>query len=267
MTNMVAGSEMFTATYESYGVVFELASSHAALLQQMSSVVPYRSTPVESANDARLFRMLFDGDAYSLSSQEQVFRSTDLRLALDQLRRDLMVHVAEHSPEYVFVHAGVVACDDGALVFPGRSHAGKTTLIAELVKTGATYYSDEYAVIDAEGRVHPYARQLQMRRPGRSEQRPVAVETLGGRAGDEAMRVREVFFVQYVPGAEFQPEEMSEGTAVLEMLPHAIPVRRTPARVMSTLRTMMAGATAWRANRGEAAETARLLLERYAGRG
>jgi hypothetical protein len=34
------------------------------------------------------------------------------------------------------------------------SYSGKTTLVSELIRAGATYYSDEYAVIDERGRVH-----------------------------------------------------------------------------------------------------------------
>ena len=33
----------------------------------------------------------------------------------------------------------------------------------ELVRAGATYYSDEYAVFDSRGRVHPFAQQLAQR--------------------------------------------------------------------------------------------------------
>jgi hypothetical protein len=55
------------------------------------------------------------------------------------------------------VHAGVVGWNGGAAILPGPSHAGKTTLVAELLRHGAVYFSDEYALIDAEGRVHPYA--------------------------------------------------------------------------------------------------------------
>jgi hypothetical protein len=48
--------------------------------------------------------------------------------------------------------------------------------------------------------------------------------------------------------------------AVLEMLRHAIPVQRTPARVMATLARMMETATAVRSERGEASEAANSLL-------
>jgi serine kinase of HPr protein (carbohydrate metabolism regulator) len=66
--------------------------------------------------------------------------------------------IAVRARSALFVHAGVVAWRGRAVLIPGASNAGKSTLVAELVRRGATYYSDEYAAIDAAGRVHPYAR-------------------------------------------------------------------------------------------------------------
>lgn len=43
------------------------------------------------------------------------------------------------------------------------THAGKSLLVSELLRRGATYFSDEYALIDAEGWVHPYPRPLLLR--------------------------------------------------------------------------------------------------------
>ena len=49
------------------------------------------------------------------------------------------------------------------------------------------------------------------------------------------------------------------------MLRHAIPVQRTPSRVMATLARMMEGATAVRSKRGEAREVAGWLLQAMDG--
>ena len=122
------------------------------------------------------------------------------------------------------------------------------------------YYSDEYAVLDPEGNVHPYARPLQMRERGGSEQRGLAVERLGGVAGTTPLPVGQVLFVEFAEGATWKPELLSAGMAVLEMLRHTIPVQRTPARVMATLSGMMDGAQAWRSQRGEARQVAYAIL-------
>src|SRR5262249_53029615 len=70
----------------------------------------------------------------------------------------LQLHVAEMAPQHVFVHAGVVGYGGRAILLPGRSFSGKTTLVAELARAGAEYYSDEYAVLDSAGAVHAYPR-------------------------------------------------------------------------------------------------------------
>jgi hypothetical protein len=66
--------------------------------------------------------------------------------------------VAENARRWIFVHAGVVAWRGQAIVIPGATQSGKTSLVAALVRAGAEYFSDEYAVFDARGRVHPLPR-------------------------------------------------------------------------------------------------------------
>lgn len=191
---------------------------------------------------------------------EVVAEAADIGDVLGKLTGDLMVYVANHAPDRVFVHAGVVGWRDHALVFPGTSFAGKTTLVAALVSAGATYYSDEYAVLDERGRLHPYPRDLQMREAGGVEQVAVAVTELGGRAGTAPLAVSHVVFTEYAESGRWDPQPVSAGMAVLETLQHSIPVQRTPARVMATLAKMMESAIAVRSERGEARETAKALL-------
>jgi hypothetical protein len=61
------------------------------------------------------------------------------------------------------VHAGVVLVDSKALLLPGRSGTGKSSMVAELLRHGASYLSDEYALIDGQGLVHSYPRPLLLR--------------------------------------------------------------------------------------------------------
>ncbi|WP_157871812.1 hypothetical protein [Gloeothece verrucosa] len=104
----------------------------------------------------------------------------------------------------LFVHAGVVGWRGRAIVIPGRSFSGKTTLAAALVKAGAIYYSDEYAVIDRDGLVHPYPRPLCIRE-GVGEQikrRKCSVEELGGQAGTDPIPVGLVVHTKYQLNAQ-----------------------------------------------------------------
>jgi hypothetical protein len=248
-----------------FGVEFRLAAESDELLAKMRLCAPL-GTEVGVCADAEAmeFAVFQDGmgAGYRLVIDgEGVGEAAPLEDILEQLARDLMVHVADAAPERVFVHAGVVGWKERVVVMPGMSFAGKTTLVAELVRAGAAYYSDEYAVIDVCGRVHPYARELQMREMGSTEQRGVSVAELGGVAAKESGRVSHVVFAEYECGARWEPATISRGKAALEMMRHAIAVQRAPERVMATLAKMMETAEAMRGVRGEASEVVRWMLD------
>lgn len=246
-----------------FGVQFDLVADSDDVLAAMQDRAPWgtEASHQESVNAAVEFAVRRRGEGYCVTTSDGVIaESREIQEALDTCAHELMLHVAANAPERVFVHAGVVAWHGRGLLLPGTSFAGKTTLVAELVRAGATYYSDEYALIDARGWVHPYPRPLAVRAPGSEKQTPTNVEVLGGVAGEEPLRVTHVVFSQYVPGAVWNPERISAGMAALEMLGHAVPLRRTPQRVMEALARMLDGATVLQSQRGEAQETARLLL-------
>ena len=124
----------------------------------------------------------------------KIASGTDVTFLLGIFQSNSMIHVADYASDFVFVHAGVVVHKGRALLFPGTSFAGKSTLVASLVRAGATYYSDEYALLDTDGLVHPFARNLQMREPGGREQRSVPVEEFQGVAGTEPVPVARILF-------------------------------------------------------------------------
>lgn len=254
-----------------YGVPFRLSAETDGLIDQMRRYAPHGavecSRRVPASRTFSLSRLEPFG-RYRVEANGELLADTPaLGSALDQLSGHMMVHVAEHTPDFVFLHAGVVAWQERALLLPGVSFAGKSTLVAELVRAGATYYSDEFALLDPEGRVHPFARDLRMRRPGLPDQTPVPVSQMHGRAGVAALPVSLVVFTQFEPGARWAPESLSPGRAVLELLLHSVPVQRTPARVLATHSAMMRHATAWRSLRGEATTVAMSLLTALAAGG
>lgn len=192
----------------------------------------------------------------------RIARSTDLVEVLDALEADISLFVAERAPRRVFVHAGVVGWRGRAILIPGKSHAGKTTLVAELVRAGAEYYSDEYAVLDARGRVHPFPRPLSMRQGTDERPRRTAPEALGGVGGTRPLPVGLVVSTEYREGAVWRPELLSSGQATLALLAHTVPARRRPTTSLRFLRQAIAGAVTLRGARGEAAELAAELLRR-----
>ena len=178
------------------------------------------------------------------------------------LQSDLHSQVAAQAREMLFVHAGVAAWKGRAIVIPGRSFSGKTSLVAALVRAGAAYYSDEYAVFDTLGQVHPYAKPLSIRGESGQARSQCPVESLGGHAGTEPLPVGMIVAVQYEAGASWRPRPMSPGQAMMTLLDNTVKVREQPQATMETLQKVAMCASAVKSKRGEATPVASWLLSR-----
>lgn len=203
------------------------------------------------------------GVSHVYAGGRRCLRSRDLVLALDVLESELRQGVASRARGRVFVHAGVVGWRGRAIVIPGRSRSGKTTLVAELLRHGAEYLSDEFAVLDSRGRVHPFAKPLSVRGPGgcdRHASRPRA-EDLGSRSATRSLPVGLVALASYREGAAYEARPLSPGEAVLEMLAHTVPARLRPGSALDALSLAASKAVLLRVERGEAAPAAGRLVE------
>ena len=251
---------------KAFGLILDLRSDDPTLLDAASKWFPYGfsitgQTWGRTFGTFELFAYV-DGKGYRLRREGRtIFTGATLDALLGKLHGELMIYAGSRALDRVFVHAGVVGWRGRAIVMPGDSFAGKSTLVAAMVKLGATYYSDDYALVEINGMVHPYARPLQLRTPGCVEQTSVPVESLGGVAGTEPLKVAQVLFTKYKGVAEWRPRPVSSGEAVLQMLRHTLSVRLTPAVAMRSLTHMMAGAEAFRSPRGEADVAARRMID------
>ena len=247
---------------QAHGVPFELRATHPDLLTAAIPHLPYGTTLTPSAPPPATILHL---QPESLRrAGKPLLTSSNPAEILEALHATLMVAVADLCPDRIFLHAGVVAWHGKAILLPGPSHAGKTTLTAELVRAGATYYSDEYALIDPTGLIHPFPRDLQMRRPGHSAQTPLAPGQLtSSPTGQHPIPAAAVLFLNYVPGATWSPQPLTPALAVLESLKHTAAIRRDPARVMATLTRAFTPAQLSRSPRGEAPETASQILAAF----
>jgi hypothetical protein len=193
---------------------------------------------------------------------KQIARTTDVEKALAVLNHDAEFRVAMFAPDDVFIHAAVVSWQERTILIPGHSFAGKTTLAAELVRQGAPYYSDEYAVLDASGNVRPFTRKLMLRSEGEVSTRCLSPEELGGTRGARPLPVGCVVVMRYAPHARWDPQPMSRGEMVLALLGHAIDVQARPVHVLSrVIRGLGPGVVGLRGDRGDAARAAREILE------
>jgi hypothetical protein len=163
----------------------------------------------------------------------------------------------------LFVHAGVAAWHDRGIVVPGRSGAGKTTLVKALIEAGADYYSDEFAILDAEGRAHAYPLPLSIRSGGMQSARRGA-EEFGGRVGTLPVRVELIVVTEYRRGARWLPRELSKAEALLALMEHTVAARQRPEYTLPVLRRTVLGARTIRSRRGDSRAVAERLLDELA---
>jgi hypothetical protein len=250
-----------------YGVRIGVRTNRPDILDRVAALMPPGSKPAAGAVADRVLSLTVGGqDAprnvrrfhLLYSNALQVARTHDLDEVFTALEDHVKLYVAENAPRLVFVHAGVVGWRGRAIVLPGVSFAGKSTLVAALVKAGATYHSDEYAVLDTRGRVHPFACALRLRADVGAE--VVPAETLGEPAA-RPLPVGLVAALAYRPDGRWRPRRLSPGRALLELLRHTVPARTRPRDTLAALRPVAASARVVKGARGAAAETAQALLE------
>ena len=259
-------------SFTTYGLRIGVRTNTPAALEQLAGVLPPGWQPSRSPEVDRVYSLLVGGSGqqaqqakvrrYNLlyADAGRLARSMDLDDVLARLEGDLRIYIAERARRRLFVHAGVVGWRGCAILIPGASHSGKTSLVAALVRAGATYYSDEYAVLDARGRVHPFSVALSLRDGPHGEVRKRRAEALGGSSGVVPLRVGLVAITTYQPGARWRARPLSQGQAMLALLGHTVPARRRPRTALATLRKVVASAASVKGVRGEAEQMCGTLL-------
>jgi hypothetical protein len=254
----------------SYGVRVGIRVNEARAMERIQKLLPPGWKPAASPLVESLFSVYLGGAQansgirrYHLlyHGMQQLVRSFDEREIYATLESNLRLTVAEAARRRLFIHAGVVGWKGMAIVIPGRSFSGKTTLVRELLRAGATYYSDEYAVLDAQGRVHPFPKPLSIREPGQVEQTDYPAQALGSEVGRKPLPVGLVVISNYKEGARWRPQKLSAGQGALELLAHTISARRQPEVALSTLHRVASRASVLKSKRGEARQVIDSILK------
>jgi hypothetical protein len=249
----------------SYGLVIGIRSTDPAVLDAIETRLPPGRRRVPASRVERLYSLVVGGEASARGVRRyhvlyadpvRIARSLVLPDVLKILETDLELYVAERARRRVFVHAGVVGWRGRAIVIPGPSMSGKSRLVAAWLDAGATYYSDEYAVLDDRGRVHPYPRPLQLRDAPPASSPPVA--------GTAPLPVGLVMVTRYREGGRFRPRTISRGQAGIASLANTVAARHRPAVTLTALARAFAGARALAGVRGEAAEAVRAVASEAA---
>jgi hypothetical protein len=223
--------------FESYGVRIAVRTDQASVVARLPRLVPPVHRPADpGAVDHRLVLTAADESHYSVTYtfragaavlpgdiRAQVVTAVDLELAFAMLEAHVHSSVALYAPDHVFVNAAVVEHRGSAILLPGRGISGRTTLALALVEAGATFYSDMYAALDRDGRVHPYASPLRELTPGPKDGIPAGA----------------IVLTNYVPGTDWRPRSLSRGQCMVELLTHTVPAQERPEHAMRGITALL----------------------------
>ena len=246
---------MFERHFVAYGVRIGLRVDRRALL---NTHLPFGWRAVEDhepdAPVAVRYELLTGasgGESYHVyAGRDLVAEARRLTDAAAALAAHAERFVAERAPDHLFVHAGVVGWEGRAIVMPGASFAGKTTLVQAWLEAGATYYSDEFAVLDRAGRVHPFARPLAIRDGALTHRVPVAA--LGAETGTTPLPIGLVLVTSYRAGARWRPRRLTAAPTLLALMRHTVAARGNPEHSMPILKQAVSSGIAFAGLRGEA---------------
>jgi hypothetical protein len=258
-----------TLSLESFGVKISIRCNDPAGLSRIKAELPHLLAggfvlDRDDENAKRTFDYIWNSNGLDelYRQGELVIGPADRMVVLDQLNIHTRLTVAEFAVGHLFVHAGVVGWQGKAIMLPARSFSGKSTLVLELVRQGCLYYSDEYAILDTEGRVSPFPKMISLRSPaGGREQTDHSIENFGGSVGVEKIPVGLVVLTTHVPGATWEPVELSGGRAVISLLRDTIPVRNDPRFAFQVLSRVTEMAKIVESPRGEASAVAAEIIE------
>lgn len=262
-------------TFTSHGARIGIRATDAALLEQLPPHLPPSWKPAPSPIVDSLYSLVGGGSATRTRAKRfnllyngagRLARTLDLEELLATLESDLHFEVALAARRRLFVHAGVVGWGGRAIVIPGRSRSGKSTLVAALVKAGATYFSDEYAVFDSRGRVYPYAIPLSLRATDDGPSRAIRADSLGGPVATGSLPVGIVVVTEYRPGSHWRPRPRTPARGMLALLANTVLARIRPAFALDTLRQVVTDSSILLGTRGEAEDMIDRLLQRAAAR-
>ena len=180
----------------------------------------------------------------------------DRSRACEAFESTVQFDVAATSTEWVFIHAGVVVHDGGAIVMPAPATHGTSTLVDALVRAGATYYSDESAAIDGEGRVHPFRNPLSLHTAKGGKRRV----TVGEGAALPPVPIKTIVSTRHEPGVAWQPRRGTAAESVMTLMSNAVRVRLAPRITLDVLARAASCAVLLEGPRGDADVVAPQLL-------
>lgn len=252
--------------FEAYGVRIGVESREKIerhLKKILRLILPLGYRKINWEEIGHKFSIISRRERFDLYKNDAFIEERDnLEHLLAFLKNEIRYTVSEFAINKVFVHAGVVGWKGKAIVFPAKSFQGKSTLTAEFLRMGATYYSDDMAVFDEEGLVSPFPKTISLRtKDNYLEQEEFSPEKFTDKIGDKSIPAGLFLITEFESNAVWQPELLSTAQGIMEILPHTVPIRFNPQFTLNVLNKAASRAIIVRSQRGEAKLFARLVLQ------
>lgn len=249
---MIDGSYRFRG----YGASVRVDAPEAIPLSQLRSLVAAEvlaEEAQEGPSDLHLTR--WNGEYHLVNGQRRYGPYRDVHNALRGVANGVHFLLGKRSPQ-TFIHAGAVEIDGAAVVFPGRSRYGKSTLVSALIEEGAGYLSDEYAVVSSDGAVFPLSKPIRLRGDeGFEYVTPEPVGTPGG------FHCRALILTRYVEGGRWEPVRLTSGQAAFKTLPYALQSSDDPDQVLGAVVGLAREAACYESDRGSDEVTLETIRE------
>lgn len=237
-----------------HGVPITLLASHEELLNELQSRLFLPGWEWNTAGEAVSTFALGRSSAGFQAFENSTLRltSTDLDEVCTYLAGRIYHCIAAHSPE-LFVHTGAVSLAGGAVLFPGSSLAGKSTLVQAMLALGAGYLSDEFAVLSSgSSLVQPFPRTIRLR-TGPSGAAYVAPPG--------PLPLRAVIAVRYAEGLQgLRIREMSAGETALRLFQNTVSAQRLGSGALQQLLAACRDSRGWAGTRGDASAAAQKIM-------
>ncbi|HVG83597.1 MAG TPA: DUF692 family protein [Vicinamibacterales bacterium] len=136
--------------YRLLSTTFEVEVPSPALLARLHEALGHLSTSDAPVDVFIQVLPTGEGGWLLLENETVVAEGRQETGVVPAVKQQLRWRAVASYPSLMSLHAGVVSFGGGCMLLPAPTGSGKTTLTAALVRAGATYYSDEIAVFDAD---------------------------------------------------------------------------------------------------------------------
>lgn len=188
-----------------------------------------------------LYRVEINQRSYSVMKDNTFLGEVPREEVFPIIEESLWDLLIEYRDE-VLLHSAVVVKEGSALLLPGLSKSGKTSLSVSLLKRGFHFYSDELAPITYDLRVKPCPLPMKIRERVLSELPPLtpelrlwplpfwvsgqkvfyALPTGGKPSFEEGVPIRLIVFPLVRLGLPLEEEEVTPGAGGMNLLLHMI---------------------------------------------